>query len=43
MADDDLTGNMPTEKFISYFKEDLGINMQELENSLQMSSSVFIQ
>ena len=41
MADDDLIGNMPTEKIISYFTEDLGLNMQDLEKSLEMSSSVF--
>ena len=41
MADDDLIGNMPTEKLISYFTEDLGLNMQEMEKSLEMSSSVF--
>ena len=43
MADDDLIGNIPTEKLISYFTEDLGINMQGLEKSLEMSSSVFTQ
>ncbi|MGY8988149.1 MAG: hydroxymethylglutaryl-CoA lyase [Flavobacteriales bacterium] len=43
MADDDLTGNMPTEKLISYFTEDLELNMQEMEKSLEMSSSVFTQ
>ena len=42
MADDDLTGNMPTEKLISYFTEDLGLNMQELEKSIEMSSSIFL-
>ena len=41
MADDDLIGNMPTEKLISYFTEGLGLNMKELEKSLEMSSSVF--
>ena len=41
MADDDMTGNMPTEKLISYFTEDLGLNMQEMKKSLEMSSSVF--
>ena len=41
MADDDLTGNMPTEKLISYFTEDLGLNMKEMEKSLEMSFSVF--
>jgi hydroxymethylglutaryl-CoA lyase len=43
MADDDLIGNMPTEKLISYFTEDLGINMKEMERGLEMSFSVFIQ
>ena len=43
MAKDDLTGNMPTEKLISYFTEDLELNMQEMEKSLKMSSSVFTQ
>jgi len=42
MAEDDLTGNMPTEKLISYFTEDLGLNMQELEKSIEMSSSIFL-
>ena len=41
MAKDDLVGNMPTEKLITYFKEDLGLNMQELEKSLALSSTVF--
>jgi hydroxymethylglutaryl-CoA lyase len=43
MADDALTGNMPTEKLIRYFTEDLGLNMKEVEKSLEMSSSVFTQ
>ena len=42
MAEDDLTGNMPTEKLIIYFTEDLGLNMQELEKSIEMSSSIFL-
>ena len=41
MAKDDLVGNMPTEKLITYFTQDLGLNKQELETSLQMSTSVF--
>ena len=41
MAKDDLTGNMPTEKLITYFTEDLGLSNQELERSLTLSSSVF--
>ena len=42
MADDALTGNMPTEKLISYFTEDLGLNIMELEKSIEMSSSIFL-
>ena len=41
MADDDLTGNMPTEKIITYFPVILGLNKQELEKSLALSTSVF--
>jgi hydroxymethylglutaryl-CoA lyase len=41
MAKDDLTGNMPTEKLITYFTEDLGLSNQEFERSLMISSSVF--
>ena len=41
MAKDNLVGNMPTEKLITYFTEDLGLNMQELEKSLALSSTVF--
>ena len=41
MAKNDLVGNMPTEKLITYFKEDLGLNKQELEKSLALSTSVF--
>ena len=41
MAKDDLIGNMPTEKLITYFKEDLGLSNQQLERSLMISSSVF--
>ena len=41
MAKDDLIGNMPTEKLITYFKEDLGLSNQDLERSLMISSSVF--
>jgi hydroxymethylglutaryl-CoA lyase len=41
MAKDDLVGNMPTEKLITYFNEDLGLNKQELEKSLDLSTSVF--
>mgnify|MGYP006425557551 FL=1 len=41
MAKDDLVGNMPTEKLITYFTEDLGLNPLELEKSLDLSTSVF--
>jgi len=41
MAKDNLVGNMPTEKLITYFAEDLGLNKQELEKSLTLSISVF--
>lgn len=44
MAKDDLTGNMPTEKMISYFDEkdvQTGLNMEEFHKSLSASSSVF--
>lgn len=41
MAKDDLVGNMPTEKLITYFTEDLGLNKLELEKSLALNSTVF--
>jgi hydroxymethylglutaryl-CoA lyase len=41
MAKDDLVGNMPTEKLITYFNEDLGLNKKELEKSLSLSATVF--
>jgi hydroxymethylglutaryl-CoA lyase len=41
MAKDDLTGNMPTEKLITYFTEDLGLNKEEFEKSLELSNSIF--
>ena len=41
MAKDDLVGNMPTEKLITYFREDLGLNLDELEKSLEVTSSIF--
>ena len=41
MAKDDLVGNMPTEKLITYFKEYLGLNLDELEKSLKISDTIF--
>ena len=41
MAKDNLVGNMPTEKLITYFNEDLLLNTEELEKSLSLSAKVF--
>ena len=41
MAKDDLVGNMPTERLITYFKEDLDFNLNELKKSLLLSSEIF--
>lgn len=44
MAKDELTGNMATEKMLSYFKTnniETGLNATEFEKSLLLSSSVF--
>ena len=41
MAKDDLVGNMPTEKLITYFMEKLGLNLDEFEKSLILSSATF--
>ena len=41
MAKDDLTGNMPTEKLISYFSDKLDLNIEEFNKSLQLSEDVF--
>jgi len=41
MANDVLVGNMPTERLITYFTEDLGLNMDELDKSLRFTSSIF--
>lgn len=43
MAKDDLTGNMPTEKMLSFLdeKEYIPLNKNELEAALQMAQSVF--
>lgn len=45
MADDELVGNMDTEKMISYFRETgsvLTINQEALQRSLQMASQIFV-
>ena len=41
MAKDVMVGNMPTEKLITYFSEDLGLNMHELEKGLYFSATIF--
>ena len=41
MAKDVMVGNMPTEKLITYFSEDLGLNMHELEKGLCFSATIF--
>lgn len=41
MAKDDLTGNMPTEKIISYFSDQLEINKEEFDKTLKLSETIF--
>jgi hydroxymethylglutaryl-CoA lyase len=41
MAKDDLVGNMPTEKLITYFIEDLGLDSAALEKSLTLIGTIF--
>jgi hydroxymethylglutaryl-CoA lyase len=44
MAADDLTGNMPTEKMLTYFvrkKADLSLNMDAFGKALRMANEVF--
>ena len=44
MAKDDLTGNMPTENLVKYFNdvnEDLGLDKEAFDRSVEMASSVF--
>jgi len=45
MAKDELTGNMPTEKLLSYFKEsaiETGLNNSEFETAFSQSGNVFL-
>jgi len=44
MAKDDLTGNMPTEKMLSYFPKqelDLGLDMDSFNEAMLMTSGIF--
>ena len=46
MAKDELTGNMPTEKMLSYFntaKADAGIKMTSFESSYNQATKIFTQ
>jgi len=45
MAMDDLTGNMPTEKMLSYFEQneiETGVNSENFTHALEWSNQVFI-
>jgi hydroxymethylglutaryl-CoA lyase len=45
MARDELTGNMPTEKLVSYFEDekiDLGLDQKEFDQALALVSEVFM-
>lgn len=45
MAKDDLTGNMPTEKMLSYFAQheiETGLDIDAFANSMQASNAVFL-
>lgn len=45
MARDELTGNMPTEKLVSYFEDekiDLGLDRKEFDQALTLVSEVFM-
>lgn len=44
MAKDDLTGNMPTENLVTYFdemKEELGLDRERLQESMQIAARIF--
>ena len=41
MAKDKLVGNMPTEKLITYFSQDLGLDENELNKALNFSYFIF--
>ena len=44
MAKDDLTGNMPTERMISWFNKNqigTGVNASEFDQAMLISTSVF--
>ncbi|MBT8384148.1 MAG: hydroxymethylglutaryl-CoA lyase, partial [Bacteroidia bacterium] len=45
MAKDELTGNMPTEKMLTYFKDrghNLDLNMNAFEDAYNDAASVFL-
>ena len=41
MAKNELVGNMPTEKLITYFKQDLALDMKEFDKALALTSIIF--
>ncbi len=41
MAKDELVGNMPTEKLITYFSDDLGLNKEGIDKALALTNSLF--
>ena len=46
MAQDDLVGNMPTEKMINFFEDQqvsISINKQALAESMAIASEIFVK
>jgi len=41
MAKDELVGNIPTEKLITYFSDDLGLNKEGIDKALALTNSLF--
>ncbi len=41
MAKDELVGNMPTEKLITYFSDDLGLNKKGIDKVLALTNTLF--
>ena len=41
MAKDDLVGNIPTESMVAYFGDDLDLNINEMNNSLELTRLIF--
>ena len=41
MAADDLVGNMPTEKIVDFFSDEIELETSHLHKALELSYSVF--